>query len=289
MSVELGIIGYPIGHSISPVFQQAALDHCGIDAAYQAWEVHHDGVGGFVNALRRPGMLGINVTVPHKEAVIPFLDEVDDWAAEAGAVNTIVNRDGRLTGHNTDGTGFLRALREGAGFDPAGRKVLVLGAGGAARGVVLALLRDGVAELVIANRTLQRAEALVRLASSRDIPARAISLTSSDLSQAAAEADLIVNSTTLGMTHGPDEGASPLSREHIPPTALVNDLVYNPLRTPLLQEAEQAGASVLGGIQMLVYQGAASFEMWFGQPAPVPVMLEAASQAMRARSQSLNG
>ena len=164
-------------------------------------------------------MLGINVTVPHKEAVIPFLDEVDDWAAEAGAVNTIANRDGRLTGHNTDGAGFLRALREGAGFDPAGRKVLVLGAGGAARGVVLALLRDGIAQLVVANRTLRRAEALVRLASSRDIPARAIPLDFSELPQAAAEADLIVNSTTLGMTHGPDEGASPLSREHIPPTA----------------------------------------------------------------------
>ena len=285
MSVELGIIGYPIGHSISPVFQQAALDHGSIDATYQAWEVQHDSVGSFVNALRRPGMLGINVTVPHKEAVIPFLDEVDDWAAEAGAVNTIVNRNGRLTGHNTDGTGFLRALREGAGFEPAGRKVLVLGAGGAARGVILALLRDGVAQLVVANRTLQRAEALVQLASSRDIPTRAIPLDSAELSQAAAEADLIVNSTTLGMTHGPDEGASPLSREHIPATALVNDLVYNPLRTPLLREAEQAGASTLGGIQMLVYQGAASFEMWFGRPAPVPVMLEAASQAMQARSQ----
>ena len=286
MSVELGIIGYPIGHSISPVFQQAALDHCGIDATYQAWEVHPDAVGGFVNALRRPGMLGINVTVPHKEAVIPFLDEVDDWAAEAGAVNTIVNRDGRLTGHNTDGTGFLRALREGAGFEPAGRKVLVLGAGGAARGVVLALLREGIAELVVANRTIQRAESLVLLASAREIPARAISLGSNELSRSAEEADLIVISTTLGMTHGPKEAGSPLSRENIPSRVLVNDLVYNPLRTPLLHEAEQAGARVLGGIQMLVYQGAASFEMWFGQPAPVPVMLEAASRAMDARSRT---
>ena len=283
MSIELGIIGYPIGHSISPVFQQAALDHCGIAASYRAWEVQPGDVGSFVNALRRPGMLGINVTVPHKEAVIPFLDEADEWATEAGSVNTILNRDGRLTGHNTDGSGFLRALREGAGFEPAGRKVLVLGAGGAARGVVLALLRAGISHLTIANRTLRRAEALVGLASSRDIPAHAVSLESGFVSTAASGADLIVNCTTLGMTHGPDATGTPLSRRQIPPTALVNDLVYNPLRTPLLAEAEQAGAGILGGIEMLVYQGAASFEMWTSQPAPVPVMLEAATRAMRSR------
>ncbi len=285
---ELGIIGYPIGHSISPVFQQAALDHCGIAAAYRAWEVAPGDVGGFVQGLRRPGILGINVTIPHKEAVIPHLDEVDDWATEAGAVNTIVNRDGRLTGHNTDGAGFLRALREGGRFEPAGGSVLVLGAGGAARGVVLALLREGVAQLLVANRTQQRAEALVRLAGSLGVPAQAISLDRSDLSQAAARSGLIVNCTTLGMTHGPAEAATPLLADQIPPTSLVYDLVYNPLETPLLREAARAGAGVLGGIQMLVYQGAASFEMWTGQPAPVPVMLEAAAQAMRAKSQPEN-
>ena len=282
MSNELGIIGYPIGHSISPVFQQAALDHCGIDATYQAWEVAPDEVAGFVQSLRRPGLLGINVTIPHKEAVIPHLDEVDDWAAEAGAVNTIVNRDGRLTGHNTDGTGFLRALREGGQFEPAGGNVLVLGAGGAARGVVLALLGEGIAQLVVANRTRQRAEALVRLAGSRGVPAQAISLDWNDLSLGAVQSGLIVNCTTLGMTHGPAAAATPLLMNQIPPTCLVYDLVYNPLETPLLREAARAGAGVLGGIQMLVYQGGASFEMWTGQPAPVPVMLEAAARAMSA-------
>ena len=130
----MGIIGHPIGHSISPVFQQAALDAIGFDGTYRAWDVSPDGVQEFLSGLRSPGTLGINVTVPHKEAVIPFLDEVDDWASTAGAVNTIVNRDGRLTGHNTDGIGFLRALREGAGFEPRGRDVLVLGAGGSRPG-----------------------------------------------------------------------------------------------------------------------------------------------------------
>ena len=131
MPLRLGIIGHPIAHSISPVFQQAALDHLSIDGVYEKWDVAPEDVGRFLEGLRAPGTLGINVTVPHKEAVVPFLDEVDDWASAAGAVNTIVNREGRLTGHNTDGVGFLRALRDGGGFDVTGRRVLILGAGGA--------------------------------------------------------------------------------------------------------------------------------------------------------------
>ncbi len=283
MNTALGIIGYPIGHSMSPVFQQAALDSCGVDAKYVAYQVAPEEVEAFVNGLRQPGILGINVTVPHKMAVMPFLDEIDDWATEAGAVNTIVNRQGRLTGHNTDGYGFLRALREGAEFEPAGRGALILGAGGAARGVVLALAREGVGDLTIANRTAERAESLAQLALNRGITARAISLSGTDLADTAARAELIVNCTTIGMTHGPGEDESPLPAEAIPPTALVNDLVYNPLETRLLREAAQSGATTLGGIQMLVYQGAASFEMWLERPAPVPVMLEAATGAMQSQ------
>ena len=283
MAATLGIIGYPIGHSISPVFQQAALDHLGIDATYQAFEVTPDQVGQFVNGLRRPGVLGINVTVPHKEAVVPHLDEVDDWATAAGAVNTILNRSGRLTGHNTDGSGFLRALRDVAGFETPGSRVLVLGAGGAARGVVLALVREKVDSLTIANRTLARAQRLVELASPSRIDSQAIPLDGSVLATAASSADLIVNCTTIGMSHGPDEEGSPLPPGCIPSTALVNDLVYNPLETPLLRAAGQAGAFCLGGIHMLVYQGAASFEMWTGRDAPVAVMLEAATRAMSGR------
>ena len=282
MPQRLGIIGHPIGHSISPLFQQAALDAIGFDGAYEAWDVAPDGVGEFVAGLRAPGTLGINVTVPHKEAVIPFLDEVDDWASTAGAVNTIVNREGRLTGHNTDGIGFLRALREGAGFEPRGRDVLVLGAGGSARGVVYALARAGTAQLFIANRTLERAERLASIAIDSGVASQALALP--DAPGAAGEVALIVNCTSMGMVHGPDETGTPLSAADIPSTVLVNDLVYNPLETPLLREAARAGASTLGGIQMLVYQGAASFEMWTGHDAPVTVMLEAATAAMRARS-----
>ena len=290
IATALGIIGYPIGHSISPAFQQAALDHLGIAAAYRAYEVTPAAVGDFVRGLRSPtvsgvavkgiNVIGINVTVPHKEAVMPHLDEIDDWATEAGAVNTIVNRNGRLLGYNTDGYGFLRALRESGNFDPAGKRILVLGAGGSARGVVQALLRANIGHLSIANRTPARAQTLAQLATQRATPAVAMGLDAAGLATAVANADLIVNCTALGMRHGPDETASPLAGQRIPPHSLVYDLVYNPMQTPLLRQSENAGAATLGGIAMLVYQGAASFEHWFGRPAPVDIMMDAATAAM---------
>ena len=279
----LGIIGYPIGHSISPRFQQAGLDELAAGYQYLPYEVPPDLVADFIASLRSDSVRGINVTVPHKEAVMPFLDEIDEWAAEAGAVNTIVNRGGRLVGYNTDGYGFLRALRESADLDPAGKRALILGAGGSARGVVQALLRAGVAELVIANRTLERAKALADLAANREVPARAIALNAVAMDGVPVTTDLIVNCTSLGMYHGPDEAASPMAASQIPPSALVYDLVYNPMLTPLLREAHLVGAPTLGGISMLVYQGAASFELWLEKPAPVSVMMQAAMAAMRER------
>ena len=283
MTQRLGIIGYPIGHSISPIFQQAGLDHLGIDATYEKWEVTPEGVGDFVAGLRAPGTLGINITVPHKQAVIPFLDEVDEWATAAGAVNTIVNHDGHLTGYNTDGLGFLRALLVETGYDPSRTRALILGAGGAARGILLALIRGGVDSLVIANRTLERAETLAQLSSDNGVGSEAISLSGDALTEAAASANLIVNCTTMGMSHGPDEHGSPISAAQIPATAIVNDVVYTPLLTPILKEAATAGATALGGLHMLVYQGVLSFQMWTGVDAPVDVMLAAATAEMTSR------
>ena len=283
MTQRLGIIGYPIGHSISPIFQQAGLDHLGIDATYEKWEVTPEDVGDFVAGLRAPGTLGINITVPHKQAVIPFLDEVDEWATAAGAVNTIVNHDGHLTGHNTDGPGFLRALLVETGYDPSRTRALILGAGGAARGILLALVRGGVDSLVIANRTLERAETLAQLSSDNGVGSEAISLSGDALTEAAASANLIVNCTTMGMSHGPDENGSPISAAQIPATAIVNDVVYTPLLTPILKEAAAAGATALGGLHMLVYQGVLSFQMWTGVDAPVDVMLAAATAEMTSR------
>ena len=279
MTKRLGIIGYPIDHSISPIFQQAALDYIGIDAVYEKWEVTPEKVGDFVNQLRAPDSLGINVTLPYKRAVIPFLDEVDEWATSAGAVNTIVNQGGHLSGHNTDGPGFLQALLNETGYDPKGTSALILGAGGAARGILLALVRGGVESIVIANRTLERAGELSRLSYDNGVASKAISISGDALNEAANSADLIVNCTSLGMSHGPDELGSPMSAAQIPATAIVNDLVY----TPMLKEAAKAGATALGGLHMLIYQGVLSFKMWTGQDPPVDVMLDVATKEMISR------
>ena len=283
MTKRLGIIGYPIDHSISPIFQQAALDYIGIDAIYEKWEVTPEKVGDFVNQLRAPDSLGINVTLPYKRAVIPFLDEVDEWATSAGAVNTIVNQGGHLSGHNTDGPGFLQALLNETGYDPKGTSALILGAGGAARGILLALVRGGVESIVIANRTLGRAGELSRLSYDSGVASEAISISGDALNEAANSADLIVNCTSLGMSHGPDELGSPMSAAQIPATAIVNDLVYTPMLTPMLKEAAEAGATALGGLHMLIYQGVLSFKMWTGQDPPVDVMLDVATKEMISR------
>ena len=283
MTKRLGIIGYPIDHSISPIFQQAALDYIGIDAIYEKWEVTPEKVGDFVNQLRAPDSLGINVTLPYKQAVIPFLDEVDEWATSAGAVNTIVNQGGHLSGHNTDGPGFLQALLNETGYDPKGTSALILGAGGAARGILLALVRGGVESIVIANRTLERAGELSRLSYDNGVASEAISISGDALNEAANSADLIVNCTSLGMSHGPDELGSPMSAAQIPATAIVNDLVYTPMLTPMLKEAAKAGATAIGGLHMLIYQGVLSFKMWTGQDPPVDVMLDVATKEMISR------
>ena len=283
MTKRLGIIGYPIDHSISPIFQQAALDYIGIDAIYEKWEVTPEKVGDFVNQLRAPDSLGINVTLPYKRAVIPFLDEVDEWATSAGAVNTIVNQGGHLSGHNTDGPGFLQALLNETGYDPKGTSALILGAGGAARGILLALVRGGVESIVIANRTLERAGELSRLSYDNGVASEAISISGDALNEAANSADLIVNCTSLGMSHGPDQLGSPMSAAQIPATAIVNDLVYTPMLTPMLKEAAKAGATALGGLHMLIYQGVLSFKMWTGQDPPVDVMLDVATKEMISR------
>ncbi|MBI4202846.1 MAG: shikimate dehydrogenase [Chloroflexi bacterium] len=278
MSKLLGIIGYPLGHSVSPAFQQAALDYCGVDARYEAWETPPEGVPQRVQWLRSPEVLGANVTVPHKEAVLPLLEGLSETARRIGAVNTIVNRAGRLEGHNTDVAGFMRALREEGGFDPQGKLVLILGAGGAAKAVAFGLAVAGVARMTIANRTVGRAQELA--AAVEAVPqVRAVALTPEALT-GDPPWDLIVNTTTLGMAGSPGEGESPLAEAQVPPGALVYDIVYNPKVTPLLATARRAGAHTLGGLPMLVYQGAEAFRLWTGLEAPVEVMFAAARRAL---------
>jgi shikimate dehydrogenase len=282
----IGIIGYPLKHSVSPDFQQAALDYCQLDIHYEPWETKAENLSSTIKRLKRPQNLGANVTVPYKEAVLSFIDEVDNLASLIGAVNTIVNQGGRLIGFNTDAHGFLRALREDAKFEPMDKRVVILGAGGAARAIGFALLQERVMSLAIANRTLARAESLVRslarYAIARKIRAKVTALPwrGSKLREETSHCQLIVNCTTLGMKYSSKETQSPLATRLIPRGALVYDLVYNPIETPLLRLAKEVGANALGGLPMLVYQGAISFKLWTGREAPLDIMFLAAKQAL---------
>ncbi len=283
MRGRLGIIGYPLGHSMSPVMFRAAFEEYGLDVTYDAWEVAPKKLRYFLEEVRvsEEEILGFNVTVPHKEAVMAAMDEVSAEAQRAGAVNTVLNDDGRLVGYNTDGTGFVWALREEAGFAFDGKRVLIIGAGGAARGVVMALSGEAVSDFTIANRTQERAERLADdLTRYFAGGIRAISLESGEFRRAALSSDLIVQCTTLGMLHSPAAEASLLAAADISADAVVYDLVYNPPETPLMREAVEAGARVYGGLSMLVYQGAVGFETWMGRPAPVQAMFDATRAAL---------
>ena len=292
MRGRLGIIGYPLGHSMSPVMFRAGMKEYGLDVTYDAWEVAPEKLEDFLEEVRSSdgGILGFNATVPHKEAVMAAMDEVSEEAQRAGAVNTVVNDEGRLVGYNTDGTGFVRALREEAGFEFGGSRALIIGAGGAARGVVMAMSSEGVGDFTIANRTRERGDGLAdNLRRHFGGGVRVVSLESSDFRRASGSADLIVQCTTMGMLHSPAAEASPLRTADISADAVVYDLVYNPPETPLMREAVRAGARVYGGLSMLVYQGAVGFETWMGRPAPVKAMFEAAQTALAKQQESIKG
>ena len=278
-----GIIGYPLKHSLSPAFQQAAFDYYCLPVRYEAWETPPEGLPEVVSGLRDGRCIGANVTVPHKETVMQLLDEVDDLAQEIGAVNTIVNRDGKLCGFNTDAEGFDRSLEE-EGYAVAEKVAVVLGAGGAARAVGFALARRGAKGVTFVNRDVTRAQRLVEDLGSLEpeCDVTYAGYDESDLENALRECDLIVNATVVGMKHGAAENRSPLPANLIPSEALVFDLVYNPPVTRLLREASERGARTVRGVSMLVYQGAASFQLWTGNRAPVGLMFERVMEALRS-------
>ncbi len=280
MTLHAGIFGYPIGHSISPAMHNAAFRSAGIDALYEAWQTAPDDLAAGVAALRGENYLGANVTVPHKQAVMEHLDEIDDLATRIGAVNTIVNQDGRLLGSNTDALGFINSLQSEAGVSAAGLNVVLVGAGGAARAAAYALADAQAGTLAIANRTVERAESLSDELGRTGVETAAFGIADPDFLSACERADLIVNSTSVGMLHGPAEGESPIPASVISPGCVVYDMVYNPPNTPLLTAAEKAGAKAVGGLPMLVYQGAAAWTRWTGRDAPVEVMFDVAKDAL---------
>jgi len=275
----VGVIGYPVEHSLSPIMHNAAFAALGLDWAYVPLPVYPDHLGEAVRGLRALGFAGANVTVPHKQAVMMHLDDLSYTAQVIGAVNTIVVQDGTLYGENTDAAGFLAALAE-AGFDAAGAYAAVLGAGGAARAVVHALAQAGARQVQIFNRHLGRAYQLCRDMEKFHPDVRFEAAPLQEVRTIGEDVDLLVNTTSLGMW--PDTERSPWAPDWPFPAHLtVCDLVYNPAETMLLSQARAAGAETVSGLGMLVFQGAAAFELWTGRPAPRAVMRAALRQALR--------
>jgi shikimate dehydrogenase len=265
-SAVVGVVGDPVSHSLSPLLHNAAFSALGLDWVSVAFAVAPGRIDAALAGVRALGLRGVSVTMPFKEAVAGLVDRTGQTAARLGAVNCVVVEADGLVGHNTDGDGFLESLRRGAGFDPAGRRCLVAGAGGAARAVVLALAAAGASEVVVAGRTPARVAAAVALAGS----ARAGTW------KDAAGADLVVNATPLGMakTAGHD-ALAPVDPGLLGPGTLAVDLVYVPRPTRWLQLAEANGAAVLDGLGMLVHQAARQVELWTGRPPPVAAMWRA--------------
>ncbi|MEN6371508.1 MAG: shikimate dehydrogenase [Armatimonadota bacterium] len=256
----LGVFGHPVGHSLSPVMHNAVIESLGLNYVYVPFDVTPENLTQALCGVCALGVSGVNVTIPHKEAVIELLDEVAGDAREVGSVNTIVNIDGRLTGMSTDGAGFLRSLEE-SGFSPEGKTAVVLGAGGSGRAVTFALAKAG-AEVTVFSRSLTKAERLAE-----DIRSLGRECGAGDISRlqtlcSGLEADLLVNCTPVGMY--PDIGKTPVPAEALRRGMVVYDLVYNPVKTALLEAAEAAGAQTVNGLDMLVYQGALSFKIWTG-------------------------
>jgi shikimate dehydrogenase len=265
-----GIFGYPIGHSLSPLMHNIAFAHHGLDAVYLPFAVHPAHLEVAVKSVVALHIHGVNVTIPHKQAVMPWLDDLSPEARLIGAVNTIHLRDGRLHGSNTDGIGFLRSLEE-AGSEVLGRTVMLLGAGGAARAIAVQLCLSGIRRLYLANRTPTRAEALAAFLK-QNIPLADISVVSMgepSLATHLPHTDIVVNATSVGM-HPHDPIILPSAE--LGPRHHVCDIVYRPLHTPLLQAAQQQGARTVDGLGMLLHQGAKAFEIWTEHAFPIPLI-----------------
>lgn len=273
-----GIIGDPVEHSMSPVMHNAAFEALGLNYVYLPFRVHREGLKAAISGMRALNIAGLNVTIPHKMAVIPFLDKLDLLAGRIGAVNTIANENGELAGYNTDASGFLEALRA-QGVESEGKRIIILGAGGAAKGISFILAEAG-ASLIILNRTLYRAKELAsQIAQDCQQKIEAMTLNEANLKRAFDRADILVNTTSVGMT--PDVDRTPVPGNLLGSRLVVSDIVYNPLETRLLREAKAAGARTIDGLDMLVWQGALAFEKWTGQKAPFEIMKQAAIKALQ--------
>jgi shikimate dehydrogenase len=272
-----GIFGCPVEHTFSPGMHNAAFKKLGMDACYVPFAVKPEKLEEAVRAILPLGLCGLNITVPHKERVIAYLDELSEEARLINAVNTIEVKNGKLVGHNTDGRGFLRSLKEDAGFKPKGKKYFIIGSGGAARAVGFSLALAGANKIIFYDLDASKANALAA-----DIREKAgvesASVSEDVVGGYASEADCLINATPLGLKK---TDFLPIRKEYVLKKHLICDLVYNPPVTALLKVAKKQGAKVFSGLGMLLYQGVIAFEVWTGRKAPAQIMKRALSRQMK--------
>ncbi|GJM16268.1 MAG: shikimate dehydrogenase (NADP(+)) [Thermodesulfobacteriota bacterium] len=270
-----GIFGHPVKHSLSPDMHNSAFSKLGLNSVYVAFDIEPENIGKATDALRVMGIKGINITIPHKQTIIPFLDEVSPDATLTGAVNTVKNEDGKLSGFNTDVGGFLRAIREDLDFSPEDNTLFLIGAGGAARAVLSAFCMNGGAIVYIADILKDKAIELADQFKENFENIRIETIEMEDkkiVSEKFSEADILVNASPAGMD---GVGSHDIPLASLKKSAVVYDLVYKPQNTKLLTDARDLGHKASGGLTMLLYQGAESFEIWTGETAPVAVMKKA--------------
>ena len=265
---KLAVIGDPIEHSLSPLIQQAMLDELGLNATYERILVSAGSVAAWLPAAPALNLAGFNATMPHKTDLVPLMDTLSDDARMYRSVNTVVIRDGRFHGHNTDGAGFLRSLHE-EGIQPEGRRVAVYGAGGAARAVVLKLAAEGAACVTVCCRTPKKAEELTRA------NVRAVEMGGQEAVRALAEAELFINCTPLGMQGVPAQFTDFHFLDLLPADTPVCDLIYRPLKTQLLKEAERRGHLAVNGLGMLIHQAILALELFADMPLDAALMKKA--------------
>ena len=269
----VGVFGYPVAENPSVVMQEAGFRALGLNWRYLTIEVYEEDLADAMKGLRAYNMRGVNLTMPHKVTVLKYLDDVAPDAMIMGAVNTVVRKGKQLVGENTDGKGFLTALGQDAGADPSGKRVVVFGAGGAARAITVELALAGAAHITVVNRTKKRGETLVGiLTDNTGTEARFVSW--DETFKIPPETEIVVNATSIGFF--PDVSAKPdIEYDSITGDMIVCDVVPNPPYTPFLKEAKKRGARIVNGQGMVVYQGAIGFELWTGHEAPVDVMKKA--------------
>ena len=270
-TVLVGVIGNPVKHSLSPVILNAAFREAKINWVYTAFETPEEKLADAIGGIRALGIAGLSVTMPHKAKICSLLDEISDSAQSLGAVNCIVNDAGNLKGHNTDGDGFLDAVKHDAGLDVAGKKVLVIGSGGSARSIIYSLGKAEAREIAVINRTKNKALDALELAGSvgRHVE-------ENEIPKVVSEADLVINATPVGMSDTEGTSSFPLEPNLLTKGQLAVDLIYHPISTPWMEALRDREVEVHGGLSMLIFQAAKAFKLWTGKDAPVEAMRKAA-------------